>query len=79
VTLHTIHGKMMVYHTMKGILEQLPAGLFFKVHKSVIVNLSKIRSIEGNEIDLGTARVTISQHSYADAMKAILKDRMIKR
>jgi DNA-binding LytR/AlgR family response regulator len=79
VTLHTIHGKMMVYHTMKGILEQLPPGLFFKVHKSVIVNLSKIRSIEGNEIDLGTARVTISQHSYTDAMKAILKDRMIKR
>jgi DNA-binding LytR/AlgR family response regulator len=79
VTLHSTHGRLMVYHTIKGILEQLPSERFFKVHKSIIVNLSKIKGIEGNEIDLGTARVTISQHSYADAMKAILRDRMIKR
>jgi DNA-binding LytR/AlgR family response regulator len=79
VALHTTKGKLMVYHTIKGILEQLPGDRFFRIHKSVIVNLSKIKSIEGNEIDLGAAKVTISQNSYADAMKAILKDRMIKR
>jgi DNA-binding LytR/AlgR family response regulator len=79
VVLHTSNGKMIVYHTIKGILEQLPAESFLKVHKSSIVNLTKIRSIEGNEIDLGTAKVTISHNSYEGAMKAILKDRMIKR
>jgi len=79
VVLHTVNGKMIVYHTIKGILEQLPADTFLKVHKSSIVNITKIRSIEGNEIDLGKAKVTISQSSYDAAMKAILKDRMIKR
>ena len=79
IVLHTSNGKMIVYHTIKGILEQLPADIFLKVHKSSIINLTKIRSITGNEIDLGTARVTISHNSYDSAMKAILKDRMIKR
>lgn len=79
VVLHTTNGKMVVYHTIKGIIEQLPAETFLKVHKSAIVNLTKIRSIEGNNIDLGTAQVTISQSTYDTAMKAILKDRMIKR
>ncbi|HMH20807.1 MAG TPA: LytTR family DNA-binding domain-containing protein [Puia sp.] len=79
VVLHTSNGKMIVYHTLKGIHEQLPAERFVKVHKSSIVNLSKVRSIQGNEIDLGTAKITISQNAYDAAMKAILKDRMIKR
>jgi DNA-binding LytR/AlgR family response regulator len=79
VVLHTTGGKMIVYHTIKGILEQLPADIFLKVHKSSIINLTKIRSIEGNEIDLGTGKVTISNNSYETAMKVILKDRMIKR
>lgn len=79
VVLHTTQGKMIVYHTIKGLLEQLPADLFLKVHKSAIINLSKVKSIEGNEIDLGSAKVTISQNSYDFVMKAILKDRMLKR
>jgi DNA-binding LytR/AlgR family response regulator len=79
VTLHTTRGKMMVYLTMKGILEQLPSPVFLKVHKSVIVNISKIVSMEGNEINLGTAKVVISQGLFDTAMKLILKDKMIKR
>jgi DNA-binding LytR/AlgR family response regulator len=79
VVLHTSNGKMIVYHTIKGILEQLPGDIFLKVHKSAIINLTKVRSIEGNEIDLGTAKVTISHNSYDAAIKAILKDRMIRR
>lgn len=79
VVLHTLNGKMIVYHTIKGILEQLPSDIFIKVHKSAIINQTKIRSIEGNQVDLGTAKVTISHNAYDEAMKAILKDRLIKR
>ena len=42
VYLHTITRKLIVYLTVKGILEQLPTRLFMKVHKSFIVNISKI-------------------------------------
>jgi len=79
VNLHTTQGKKIVYLTIKGILEQLPADLFLKVHKSFIVNITKIKSIEGNEINLGQLKVVVSQNFYERAMKAIIKDRMIKR
>jgi len=79
VILHTESKKRIVYLTIKGIIDQLPPDIFLKVHKSFIVNMKKIKSIEGNEISVGNAKVTISQNFYEKAMKEILKDRMIKR
>ena len=79
VTLHTANGRMIVYLTIKGIMESLPAASFIKVHKSFIVNLQKISSIEGNIIHVGKAEIPISQNSQEEIMKTILKDRMFKR
>jgi DNA-binding LytR/AlgR family response regulator len=79
VILHTETKKMIVYLTIKGIAEQLPPGKFLKVHKSYIVNAGKIKSIEGNEINLGTAKVVISQNLHDSVIKEILKDKMLKR
>jgi LytTr DNA-binding domain len=79
VVLHTGTRKMIVYLTIKGIAEQLPAGIFLKVHKSTIVNINKIRRIAGNELDMGIYKVVISQSLQETVMKEILKDKMIKR
>ncbi len=79
VILHTSTRKMIVYLTIKGIMEKLPGSMFLKIHKSYIINKNKIKSIEGNEIDLGNAKVVISQNLYEETIKGILKDKMIKR
>jgi len=79
VILHTESRKMIVYLTVKSIAEQLPADKFLKIHKSYIVNTSKIKNIEGNEINLGSAKVTISQSLQDSVMKEILKGKMLKR
>jgi DNA-binding LytR/AlgR family response regulator len=79
VILHTEDKKLMVYLTIKGIEEQLPPGLFLKIHKSTIINLTRIKSIQGNEIDLGKAKVTISQSLFDGVLKEILNNKMIKR
>ena len=79
VILHTESRKMIVYLTVKSIAEQLPADKFLKIHKSYIVNTSKIKNIEGNEINLGSAKVTISQSLQDSVMKEILRGKMLKR
>ena len=79
VVLHTESRKMIVYLTVKSIAEQLPADKFLKIHKSYIVNTSKIKNIEGNEINLGSAKVTISQSLQDSVMKEILRGKMLKR
>jgi DNA-binding LytR/AlgR family response regulator len=79
VILHTANRKLILYITLKSLEEQLPAGLFIKVHKSFIVNRSKIKSIDGNMINTGIAKITISQNLREKVLNEILKDRMIKR
>jgi DNA-binding LytR/AlgR family response regulator len=79
VMLYTITNKMMVYITIKSLEEQLPSDIFIKVHKSFIVNINKIRSIEGNILDIGNEKITISQNLREKVFNEIVKDKMIKR
>lgn len=79
VNLYTRNGKMIVYLTIKGITEDLPADTFIKVHKSFVVNLHKINSIEGNILHIGDAEIPISQNHQEEVMNLILRDRMLKR
>ncbi len=79
VMLYTSSKKMMVYVTIKNLEEQLPSGTFIKVHKSFIVNMNKVRSIEGNMLDIGNEKITISQSLREKVIAEIVKDKMIKR
>jgi DNA-binding LytR/AlgR family response regulator len=79
VTIHTETSKLLVYLTLKGIMEQLPSPRFLKVHKSILINTSKVRHIEGNEINLGKAKVTMSQGEHDNVMRVIVSAGMIKR
>jgi DNA-binding LytR/AlgR family response regulator len=79
VMLHTVSKKLMVYITIKSLEEQLPATIFIKVHKSFIINLHKIKSIEGNTLDMGIEKIAISQNLREKVMSEIIKDKMIKR
>jgi DNA-binding LytR/AlgR family response regulator len=79
VMLYTTSKKLMVYITIKSLEEQLPQDMFIKVHKSFIVNILKVKSIEGNMINIGEAKITISQNLRETVIKKIVKDKMIKR
>jgi DNA-binding LytR/AlgR family response regulator len=79
VMLYTRTNKMMVYITIKSLEEQLPPEIFLKVHKSFIVNINRIKSIEGNLLDIGNAKITISQNLKEKVINEIIRDKMIKR
>ncbi|MGP8217662.1 MAG: LytR/AlgR family response regulator transcription factor [Bacteroidia bacterium] len=52
VTLHTISGKYIIRSTMKGIQEKLPPDYFVRVHRSFIVRIDKIISIDHTKVIL---------------------------
>jgi DNA-binding LytR/AlgR family response regulator len=79
IVLYTVNGKLVVYLTIKGILEKLPPDQFVQVHKSHIVNIDRISAIEGNLLHLGETRVTIGASFVGEVMGRVLKDRFIKR
>ncbi len=79
IMLHTEDKNFLVYATMKNIAEQLPENIFLKIHKSTIINRNKIKSVEGNQINLGKVTVTISQSLQGTVIKEILKEKVVKR
>ncbi|NVO83307.1 LytR/AlgR family response regulator transcription factor [Hymenobacter terrestris] len=57
----TKNSKLIVYSTLRGITEKFPAALFMRVHRSFIVNIRQIQSIEDNSILLAGKHVPIGQ------------------
>jgi DNA-binding LytR/AlgR family response regulator len=50
IVIHLPYEKYIVYLTLKETIETLPAASFSRIHKSIIVNDDKIKSIEGNRV-----------------------------
>lgn len=51
--------KIMTKQSFKAIMVQLPGNKFLQVHKSWVVNISKIESIERNRIKIGNQLIPI--------------------
>jgi len=79
VVIHTQDRKYITYLTFKSVEEYLPAEKFLKTHKSYIVATSKIESIEGNNIRIGTHDVPISRNLKEEVMEILLKGKFLKR
>ncbi len=62
--------------TMHAMEEMLPAKDFIRVHRSFIVQKSKIKEIERNRIIFGKTHIPISD-SYKEAFNEFLKNKMI--
>jgi DNA-binding LytR/AlgR family response regulator len=52
VILNTKNEKFTIHFTMKAIEYQLPSVTFIRVHRSFIVNISMIKTIKENSLDL---------------------------
>ena len=50
-----------------------------KLHKSHIVNIDKIKSIEGSMLDMGNIKITVGQSFYDVVMDRLLKGKLFKR
>lgn len=79
VAVHTREKKYITYLTFKSIEDHLPADRFLKIHKSYIVALARIDSIEGNEIKIGAHSLPISRSTKEEVMEKILQNRYLKR
>ncbi|HEX6332752.1 MAG TPA: LytTR family DNA-binding domain-containing protein [Flavisolibacter sp.] len=79
VNIHTAARKFMTYLTFKSVEDFLPPALFVKIHKSYIVSVPKVESIEGNEVIIRGQRLPVSRGLKDEAMARILNDRFLRR
>ena len=62
VAIYTTRGKFLTLLYLKNIEQNLDSKAFIRVHKSYIVPIAKIDSIDGNEIRIAEHRIPVSRN-----------------
>src|SRR5882757_6086595 len=79
VAIYTHEKKIITHLTLKMLQEKLPAGAFIQPHKSYIVAIGKISSIEGNILHVLHYQVPISKYQKEEIMEKIVNSKLLKR
>jgi DNA-binding LytR/AlgR family response regulator len=74
IVIHTAAQKFVTLLRMKTIEETLPASDFIRIHKSFIVSLRAISSIDGNEVIVSGKRLPISREKRSEILERVIKN-----
>jgi two-component system LytT family response regulator len=73
VAIYTDSKKIVTHMTIKSLLEKLPAKQFIQTHKSYVVAVDKINTIEGNLLHVQTYKVPVSKYLREEVLGQIVK------
>lgn len=76
IKIHTTNDTIVTYMSLKKMENILPSDLFPRIHKSYIISLEKIHTIEGNMVTIGDEKITIGS-SYRKKFFNIIKSHSI--
>lgn len=68
---HFASQVLIITSTMKKMEAELPKELFVRVHKSYIVNITKVEFIEGNQIKIGSKLIPIGMSYRENLLKQL--------
>jgi DNA-binding LytR/AlgR family response regulator len=74
IVIHTAAQKFVTLLRMKTIEETLPASDFIRIHKSFIVSLRAVSSIDGNEVVVSGKRLPISREKRNEILERVIKN-----
>lgn len=76
---HTKAKKIIVHITFKGVEDALPPDQFMRVHKSFLVNLDYIQSIEGNSLRVLNREIPIGRTQRAKLMEKVVNRSLLSK
>jgi len=79
VAIYTPEKKIITHLTLRMVQDKLPAGDFLQPHKSFLVAIDKINSIEGNMLHVMQYQVPISKYQKDEVMEKIVNSKLLKR
>lgn len=71
IQVHLTNQKIVTNLSMKKMLELLPSGQFYRIHKSYIISLDKIELLEGNMVQLNGKKLPVGNSYRQDFLKFI--------
>ncbi len=79
VFIHTLQQRYMALVPLRQLEERLSSDQFMKVHRSYVVQISKVDKIEGSLLHLAEHKVPVSRRLRDEVYKRIIGDRLIER
>lgn len=79
VAIYVAGKKIVTYITLSVLEQQLPAAMFMRVHKSYLVSIDKIDSIEGNSVLVANVEIPVSRKIKDQLVQRVLQNKLLKR
>ncbi|AXT60228.1 DNA-binding response regulator [Aquimarina sp. AD10] len=70
----TVSGNYLVHKSLTGITEELPNSNFIRVHRSYTIAIDKIKSVEGNLIELAGKKIPIGRNYVKHVKETIFNN-----
>lgn len=70
----TQYENLITHHNLRSITKALPANKFLRIHRSYTVAIDKIRSLEGNNVEVQDKKLPIGRNYQKKIKKKILNE-----
>jgi DNA-binding LytR/AlgR family response regulator len=71
INIKTSEKNYLVHSTLKKVEDKLPSNMFFRVHRSFIINFSEIVDIEDNSVLIRKDVIPVSRSNKSELMKKL--------
>lgn len=72
IKVFTTSGNYLVHKSLTSITEELPDSNFIRIHRSYTIAIDKVKSVEGNLIEITTNKIPIGRKYVHHAKRIIL-------
>ncbi len=79
VKIVTKDRSVITYHTISGLEEKLPFGKFYRIHRSYIVNIKAITSIEGYLVKVNKHELPVSRNERDAFVEMVASGKIISK
>ena len=79
ITIHTEKGRYITHLSLRNVEENLSQEHFIKIHKSYVVSVSKIDTIENNDVLIQSIRIPVGRNYRDNLLDRILKQNLWKK
>lgn len=71
VAYHTPEGRILSLYSLKKLEEELPSDRFIRIHKSYIIAIDRVTTLEGNMVHIGGEKLPIGASYREEVMKRV--------
>ena len=74
VSYFTKEKRIIVLQSLKSIEESLPSNKFIRVHRSYIVPINRIKTLDGNQVQIGEKLIPIGRSYKEEVLKRVFRE-----